>query len=125
LPDELEKKRSDFLKRLYELSDGAETKFINMWEIGDQLGFDRDLTISIAQYLKGEGLIEFRALGGIISITHYGIKEAERSSNNIQPTEQIQKSQQQEKITNSFPKENTVQQFWSEIDNRNFWKYYE
>ena len=91
LPDELEKKRSDFLKRLYELSDGAETKFINMWEIGDQLGFDRDLTISIAQYLKGEGLT----------------------------------SQQQEKITNSFPKENTVQQFWSEIDNRNFWKYYE
>jgi hypothetical protein len=36
-----------------------------MWDIGDQLGFDRDLTISIAQYLKGEGLLEFRALGGI------------------------------------------------------------
>ena len=64
-PDDLEKKRFDFLKKLYEVSDGAETKFISMWEIGDQLGFDRELTTSIALYLKGEGLIQFRALGGI------------------------------------------------------------
>ena len=123
LPDEIGKKRSDFLKKLYEFSDGTETKFLSMWEIGDQLGFDRDLTIFIVQYLKAEGLIQFRALGGIISITHYGIKEAERSLNNIQSTKQIQKSEQQENITNSFPKGNTIQQFWSEIQNRYFWKY--
>jgi hypothetical protein len=54
-----------------------------MWDIGDQLGFDRDLTISIAQYLKGEGLLEFRALGGIISITHYGNKEVEENLKNM------------------------------------------
>jgi hypothetical protein len=61
-----------------------------MWEIGDQLGFDRDLTISIAQYLKDEGLLEFRALGGIISITHYGNKEVEENLKRCaQVTEQI------------------------------------
>lgn len=56
-----------------------ETKFVNMYEIGSQLGFDSETTKSIALYLKGEGLIEFKALGGIISITHNGIKKVEKS----------------------------------------------
>ncbi len=88
--DELEKKRFEFLRKLHELSDRNENKIVSMWEIGDQLGFDRNLTISIAQYLKGEGLLEFRALGGIISITHYGNKEVEQNlKKRVQIVEQV------------------------------------
>jgi hypothetical protein len=49
-----------------------------MFTIGDQLSFDRETTINVAQYLKGEGLIQFRALGGGISITHHGIRQVEQ-----------------------------------------------
>jgi hypothetical protein len=79
LPNGLKKKRLDFLKKLYEVSESDETKFVNIYEIGSQLGFDRELTISITQYLKGEGLIQLRTIGGGISITHYGIKNVEKS----------------------------------------------
>jgi len=54
---------------------------------GEELGFDRDLTANIGYYLKGERLIEFQALGGIIGISHWGVREVEESlSNPDRPT---------------------------------------
>jgi hypothetical protein len=51
-------------------------------------GFDRDTTVKITQYLQGEGLLKFQALGGLIGITHRGISEVEKAlTNQNDPTE--------------------------------------
>jgi hypothetical protein len=85
--EELRADRFRFLKSLYEACGGDEYSFISKFAIGESLGFDRGYTSNIAQYLKGESLIEFRALGGIISISHNGIREVEDAiSHPEQPT---------------------------------------
>ena len=71
--------RLKFLNALYELSGADEHKYFSMWEIGKSLKLDRDQTSRITQYLYGEGMMEYRALGGIIGITHYGIREVEEA----------------------------------------------
>ncbi len=58
--EELRADRFRFLKALYEAGGGDEYAFISMFAISESLGFDRGYTSNIAQYLKGEGLIEFR-----------------------------------------------------------------
>lgn len=50
---------------------------INLWQVADSLGFDRDKTLAVYDYLRAEGLLESRALGGWATITHWGIKEVE------------------------------------------------
>ncbi len=77
--DAVRSDRLTFLDALYELSGADEHKYFSMWEIGEGLEFDRDHTSRIVQYLHGEGLLEHRAIGGIIGITHYGIKEVEEA----------------------------------------------
>jgi len=85
--EELRADRFRFLKALYEASGGDEYSLISMFDIGQSLEFARGYTSNIAQYLKGEGLIEFRAIGGIISISHYGIRQVEDAiSHPEQPT---------------------------------------
>lgn len=75
--DELRKKRFQFLHRLYEKTDGNEHKRIDMWELGNELGFDKEETNKLSQYLVSEYLMEYAALGGIIAITHQGVIEVE------------------------------------------------
>lgn len=85
--EEIKKKRFQFLNRVYELTGGSQFNFVNMCEIGKELDFDNTLTDNIAQYLVEEGLIEHQAFGGIISITHNGIREVEEAlSNPDKPT---------------------------------------
>ena len=48
-----------------------------MDDIGKELGFDREETNSITQYLQEEGLIRFLTLDGGIAITHAGVVEVE------------------------------------------------
>jgi len=85
--EEMKKKRFQFLHRLYELTGGNEFKWFNMFQIGKELGFEDDVTLNIAQYLEGEGLVEFRALGDKIGITHEGIQQVEEAlSNPDKPT---------------------------------------
>ena len=78
--EEKKKKRLEFLHRLYELSGGNQSTFVNMFDICKELGLDRASCGEIAQYLQEEDLIEFRALGGLVSITHSGIVKVEGSS---------------------------------------------
>jgi hypothetical protein len=80
--EDMKKKRFQFLYKLYNLTGGDEFKWFNKFQIGEEQGFDRDLTANIAQYLKGEGLIEFRAIGGIIGISHWGVREIEEALSN-------------------------------------------
>lgn len=80
--DALTKKKTDrfrYLNLLYERTGGQRLKFIDMWDLGGELGIGRDDTHALVDYLVGEHLAEHRGIGGIIGITHYGIVEVERA----------------------------------------------
>lgn len=76
------RRRLQFMKALYEKTDGRELAMVDMWELGDELGFSREDTGATAEYLVGEFLMEYAALGGAISITHLGVREVEESMQN-------------------------------------------
>ncbi len=85
--DEMKKKRFRFLQKVYDITEGSETAIVDMWQIGEELGFDRQVTEKIVTYLEGESLIESRALGGAIGLSHYGVTEIEDAlSNPNKPT---------------------------------------
>jgi hypothetical protein len=77
--DETKKKRFQFLNYLYETTEGSSRNVVNMFELGTELGFEKEETTNIVQYLKGEYLVEHKTLGGGIVITHYGVKEVEEA----------------------------------------------
>lgn len=77
--DEARKKRFQFLKYLYDITGGNEHRYVSMWDIGQTLGFDREDTSRIVQYLSGEYLLEHKYLGGGIGITHHGVVEVENA----------------------------------------------
>lgn len=79
-----EKKRArlKFLHQLYEVTDGDEMQFVDMWELGETLGFDKETTNLVAQYLEAERLIRFVVRQGVIQITHSGAREVERALEN-------------------------------------------
>jgi len=82
VPDRLTQKKTQrfqFLKALYDTTDGDSTQMLDMWQLGEDLTFDSDDTQKVAEYLSGEGLIEFRAIGGVIGITHYGVVQVEKA----------------------------------------------
>ena len=71
-----------FLEKLYQITDGNSSSFVSMWELGSELGFDRQITRNIVDYLSEENLIEPKTLGGGIGITHDGLIEIEDSHSN-------------------------------------------
>jgi predicted transcriptional regulator len=74
---EKQKKRYELLHKIYELTDGDESKMIQL-EIPENL--DRNEVQSIIDYLSGEGLVESLADEGLLlSITHRGVVELEKS----------------------------------------------
>lgn len=76
---ELQRKRFQFLRRLYELSEGNIHNWENMFLIDQELGLDKQSTINVTDYLWGEGLLKPTASGGLVGITHPGIKEVEEA----------------------------------------------
>jgi len=85
---ERKKDRFTFLKRIFERSNGSSTGVFQIDKIGAELGFDRDKSTEIAQYLINEDLLEPYGLGGTITLTHLGIKEMEEALENPdEPTE--------------------------------------
>jgi len=81
--EEKKKKRFQFLHRLYELTGGNELEWLNLYDIGEELGFDRKLTKTIVQYLDREGLIKVIGdQGGIAGISHWGVREVEEALSN-------------------------------------------
>lgn len=71
------RKRFLFLEKLYEITEGSENFIVNMWELGKEIGLTRKETSLIEEYLEGEQLLEARAMGGGISITHWGVIQVE------------------------------------------------
>jgi hypothetical protein len=71
-----------FLQLLYKESGGSIGAMFNMWGVGTELNFDKDETQKVVEYLCQENLIEQRALGGTIGLTHRGVKEVEEALEN-------------------------------------------
>lgn len=77
-----EKKRNRFLllRKLYDLTRGVpERHLINIRQIGPDIGLDPEEALNTFEYLKGEGLAKWMALGGVGTITHWGVKEVEEA----------------------------------------------
>lgn len=77
----LDKKRKErflLLHKLYEETGGvADRHLVDIRELGKKIGIGPDAALNTFEYLKGEGLTKWMALGGIGTITHWGIKEVE------------------------------------------------
>lgn len=74
---EQQKTRSRFLEELFRRCGSSVTKHASFLDIGKQLGLDRKETENVLMYLRGEGLIDFAAMGQVC-MTHRGIKEMEK-----------------------------------------------
>ena len=79
--EELKAKRFQFLKKLYDKSDGDTLKICDIYSLGETLGFDKKTNDKITQYLIHEGLIKWE-LKGAVSITHAGLCEVEEALSN-------------------------------------------
>ena len=77
--NEMKAARFKFLQRLYELTDGDETKPVLIYDIGAEFGFERTVTWRIAQYLRSEELIVYESMGPHVTITHYGVLQIEKA----------------------------------------------
>jgi hypothetical protein len=71
------KQRFEYMNALYEATDGRELSYIDMAEIGMAIHLSRAECEGTVEYLAGEGLLRYVALGGTIAITHLGVIEVE------------------------------------------------
>ncbi|HWZ21702.1 MAG TPA: hypothetical protein VNW06_03565 [Cytophagaceae bacterium] len=78
---EKKKIRFQFLKAVYDVTDGDETAIVNGEEIGKDISLDWDTASNVIQYLFGENLVEPRGMGLHIGITHSGVIEIEEALN--------------------------------------------
>jgi hypothetical protein len=86
--NEIRAARFAFLRAVYDETEGTTERMVQMNDIGAKVGFDDDRTERIVSYLIGEGLLEWAAMGGLIELTHWGLKEVEEVlSAPDQPTE--------------------------------------
>jgi hypothetical protein len=82
MSDSLEQKKAKrfrFLHALYDRTGGDQHQQPSMWDIGSELGLSQQETDLVVQYLEGEHLLEFAAMGGYISINHYGVLQVEQA----------------------------------------------
>lgn len=77
--DEKRKKRFQFLNALYEFAGGSRLINISYSDLGEKIGFSKEESDQISDFLSDEKLIEFVAFGGQMSITHKGILEIENA----------------------------------------------
>ncbi len=77
-PDEIDVTGRQFLIQLFQQTGGDSTVQASMYDIGDQLGLDRDSASKVAQELIGSMLVEIRTLSGGIGISADGSQMAEK-----------------------------------------------
>ena len=75
---EREKQRFQLLKTLYDKSESDTFTDYNLYEIGEELGWDKQTTELAVYYLIQERLID-PLMGGHASISHQGVKEIEHA----------------------------------------------
>ena len=77
-PDEMAITGQQFLIQLFEQTKGDSAVQVSMYDIGDQLGLDRDIASTAAQELIGAMLVEIRTLSGGIGISADGLQTARK-----------------------------------------------
>ena len=75
--EERSRYRFQFLKTVYDLTDGDPHSYVDMWEIGENQGLSRADTQNIVTWLSDEGLLGDGSIGGGINISHKGVQEIE------------------------------------------------
>ena len=75
----ISKNESNFLIKLYELTQGNPTSQVSMYDVGETIGLERDAALKTAEVLFGFGLAEIKTLSGGIGITEDGLSEAMKS----------------------------------------------
>jgi hypothetical protein len=81
--DEKRSNRFKLLHKLYDLTGGRADRYtIDIRKLGEEIGLDAGVALDTFEYLKGEGLTKWVALGGIGTITHWGVKEVEDALEN-------------------------------------------
>ena len=67
-----------FIVELYHRTQGDGSVKVSMFDIGEFLGIDRELSLRTAEELIGTGLVEIKTLSGGIGITADGVAEAQK-----------------------------------------------
>jgi hypothetical protein len=76
--EERQKNRQLLLWKVYEIAEKISVKdSINVYRVGEQLGWSIEETEATFDYLQGEGLLQGVTVGGGIKLTYQGIKEVE------------------------------------------------
>lgn len=81
--EQIKEDRIKFLNRVYELSTGQIGVIIDGEVLGNELGFDRNKSLSIYHYLNDGKLTEPMGAGMRLSITYHGIKFVENDSKDL------------------------------------------
>lgn len=76
---ENKEKRFQFLKKLYDITRGDTSQTVQESIIGKELGWDPKTTTPLCDFLIDEKMIEVIGYGGIISISHKGVREIKRA----------------------------------------------
>jgi hypothetical protein len=74
----MQKNRFDFLKTLYKQCNGSESEYVDVFHVGEELGFNRNLTCNIVDYLQGEDVID-TSIGAKARITHECVRKVEKA----------------------------------------------
>jgi hypothetical protein len=76
--EERQKNRWLLLYKIYEVTkEIPENSNVNIYSVGEQLGWNRKEIEAAFEYLQGEGLLKGITVGGGIKLTSQGIKEVE------------------------------------------------
>jgi hypothetical protein len=70
--DEMDEPARQFLRRLFEQTNGQTSRQISMYAIGAELGWDREAASQAAQDLMAFGLVDIRTLSGGIGLSTEG-----------------------------------------------------
>jgi hypothetical protein len=70
--DEMDEPARQFLKHLFDQTEGQTSRQISMYAIGAELGWDREAASQTAQGLMASGLVDIRTLSGGIGLSSEG-----------------------------------------------------
>jgi len=115
--DEIDITGQQFLIRLFEQTKGDSTVQVSMYDIGDQLGLERDSASAVAQGLIGSMLVEIRTLSGGIGISVDGSQMARKLIGPMTPTGNEFVRLDDTPLVNSSGRQ-AVEQIVSELKNR-------
>ncbi len=88
--DEQDKRRWDLLVAVFNATDGGSSmKAVALSDIAAKLNITGEQVEDVFGYLKGQGLVEVRFMGGQIGITHKGRVYIEEALRQPPPTNQV------------------------------------